>query len=154
MRMYQRQPSFVLDIIDAHTTNDNSNRPGSSCVNVPVWCPCTFCREMPVDTEKVRCNKTPSNYHFRLRDFDIIVLDELVLEVARRMREDMLVEARDQNLNRANRYAAYRQYILWIHGHLGAGNRRVIPSCVIWRIRDKYPDPFGHYVGFIDGRLG
>ena len=39
------------------------------------------------------------------------------------------------------RFTAYRQYSAWIHHYekLGRGNRVVIPSCVIDKIRKEFP---------------
>ena len=46
------------------------------------------------------------------------------------------------------RKAAYRQYILYNHGYLGRGNRKVVPSCGVWKVRDHYPAPDNNYLGF------
>ncbi|XP_052085223.1 P2X purinoceptor 7-like [Mytilus californianus] len=154
LSMFDKDPSIMLNIVDRNSQTEIQGyhpRPES---NAPSWCVCTKCREMPTEEEKKCCRQTPQNCTSTLPDFDLVVLDPLVLVIARRYRQDVLAAGEDDDYNKSNRHAAYRQYILWVHGHLGAGNRRVIPSCCVWKIRDKYPDSFGNYRGFIGGRLG
>ena len=43
-----------------------------------------------------------------------------------------------------------------MHGHLGKHVRRVIPACVILKIRARFPEDDGNYFGFLeadDGRF-
>ena len=83
----------------------------------------------------------------------MLILDEGVLAIARMYRRDILVFDDEADKKKANRHQVYRKYILWSHGRLSAGDRRVIPSCSVWKIRDKYPDPFGQYTRFIPSRI-
>lgn len=41
--------------------------------------------------------------------------------------------------------AAYCQYIIWQHTYLGRENCKVVPSCVVWAIRNHYPAPDRQY---------
>ncbi|XP_060084834.1 P2X purinoceptor 7-like [Ylistrum balloti] len=108
---------------------------------------------MPTEAERVCCGKSRERCVSILPDFNVLVLDEAVLALARLYRNDVLVLNEEVDLMKANRHQGYRQFILWQHGWLGTGNRRVIPGCCVWRIRDGYPDPFGQYKGFVPGRL-
>ena len=67
-----------------------------------------------------------------------------------------LHEARGEYLeentsNRSFRYAAYRQFIRWVFKRLGKGDRRVIPSCALWKIREHFPEPDEDYVEYSEG---
>ena len=64
-------------------------------------------------------------------------LEPLVLQINMAYWADILA----QNLGddtAALRHAAYRQFVLWRHGRLGTNVRRVIPSYVVLRIRERF----------------
>lgn len=107
---------------------------------------------MPTDLEKKCCGMTQSTCVSVLPHMSLYILDEHVLRLSRRLRNDIYALRDTQEPgddNREYRYGAYRNFVLWQCGPLGAGNRVVIPSCCVRRIREKFPDPSGQYTGFI-----
>ena len=55
---------------------------------------------------------------------------------------------REDTSSTAFRKAAYGQFILSRYGYLGKGNRRVCPSCVVLKKRQRYPSVTGVYMGY------
>ncbi|KAI8478956.1 hypothetical protein Bbelb_433150 [Branchiostoma belcheri] len=124
---------------------------GAGGCGAPEWCTCGRCQDMPTDAERLCCQGGPDSCISRLPDMDLNILDPGILRLARLYRNDVFgledLQEPGQD-NKEYRHAAYRQYILWQHGRLGARNRLVIPSCCVWRIRRRFPDPHGQYTGF------
>ena len=50
--------------------------------------------------------------------------------------------------NRTLRHSTYKLFIYSKYGFLGKGNRIKIATCVVDRIRQKWPDPNGEYTGY------
>nr|XP_022290919.1 P2X purinoceptor 7-like [Crassostrea virginica] len=145
-------PSLLLHIIDRPAPQGGFHPQPSA--ETPDWCTCLKCRDMPTQAERICCGRPANQCQSLLPDFNLLILDDLVLQVAQMYRQDVLALPQDEDYNKGKRHAAYRQYILWHHGRLGVGVRRIIPSCCVWAIRDKYPDQYGQYVGFVPSRLG
>ena len=50
---------------------------------------------------------------------------------------------------RSYRFAAYRQFFWFVIERIGKRNCRVIPSCFIWMIREKFPQEDEIYIYLI-----
>lgn len=105
-------------------------------INGPRWCICHNCINMPTPDENKCCQRRECITSYEL--FHNLCIDRHVLELAIRARCDIRVEPLDFSMA-SFRKAGYRQFILWEHGYLGKGNRRVIPSCAVKKIRAQYP---------------
>lgn len=111
----------------------------------PDWCKCGKCQPMPQDVENKCCKQ--KNCITNSPRFSKLCLDPDVLQLCIRSTSDIRND-REDNSTRAFRKAAYRQFILTRYGHLGKGNRRVCPSCVVLEIRKRYPSVTGVYMGY------
>lgn len=133
------------------TSQQSSNTQNQDLEDDPMedgmvdWCVCGRCRPMPQEIENKCCNlKKCITLSFR---FTKLCLDPDVLELCIRNTGDIRND-REDNSTRAFRKAAYRQFVLARHGHLGKGNRRVCPSCVVLKIRERFPNITGVYMGY------
>ena len=61
------------------------------------------------------------------------------------------LEKENEIRNRSLRFTAYKQFAWWIYQSLGKGNRRVLPSCVLWKIRLHYPEANGQHILYNKG---
>ena len=111
------------------------------------WCHCGHCSNMPTQEENKCCARVPRQCITTTPLFPVLILDGNVLDIAMRYREDMMALNNTRN-NESFRHAAYRQFVLWQHGRLGKGNRRVVPSCCVLAIHARYPSPNGIYTGY------
>ena len=119
--------------------------------NLP-WCRCSRCRDMPTEKERLCCRKGKpiGPCIMENRRYRTVILDEDVVQTA--VNSEFHDNARlstDIN-NKSCRHIAYRQFVMRKYGHCGANNRKVVPSCVTWAIRDKWPSTSGEYRGYID----
>ena len=154
--MMKRNPSFVFNVVEEISkTNEEGEPLPPSSSETPHWCVCSNCREMPTMAENVCCKGTPDSCVSQFPEFTLLILEPGVLNIANDYRNDFfaLTEEDEEDINKSFRHTAYRQFVLWRCGYLGANNRKVIPSCCVWTIRDKYPSPHGVYTGFKPDRL-
>ncbi|XP_064471498.1 P2X purinoceptor 7-like [Ornithodoros turicata] len=123
------------------------------------WCSCGNCMQMEDEISSVCCNEQ-GRVQDVMEDANVLCItyhhlfhkhcldaDTIDLEKIKMLGTDSN-SLGGRRRNKAKRYIAYRQFIFWIYHRLGEGNRVVIPSCAIRRIRDEFPSEDGDYTGF------
>lgn len=146
-----RDPSQMFDIL--HLTASDAPPACPPLSAQPSWCVCTNCREMPSNLERKYCGQQQQHCISRLPHMEAYILQEGVLCLARCIWTDIRAVPDAVESNRQFHYAAYRQFVVWQYGALGQGHRVVIPSCCVWTIHDRFPDPHGQYQGYVPQRL-
>ena len=84
-------------------------------------------------------------HHIFITFHQNLVISPDVLELCIQNTSDIRNYAED-NSTQAFTKAAHRQFILARHGYLGKGICRVCPSCVVLKIRQRYPSVTGVYI--------
>lgn len=135
LELLRRQPAVFADLVNGEMVQNVQPQPGAPPpADGPEWCYCGLCRSMPTQEENKCCSTREMPCISTTPLFQQLILDGNVLDIAMRYREDILVLNHPRN-NENFRHTAYRQYVLWQHGRLGQGNRRVVPSCCVLAIR-------------------
>ncbi|XP_040079223.1 P2X purinoceptor 7 [Ixodes scapularis] len=132
----------------------------SQRVGTANWCSCnSSCRPMETDQESVCCLElqdvrelcsnqgVPCITKHPLFELHCLNRDVLELEYIK-LQFYCPIDAQDRGPQERYRYTAYRQFTWWVYHILGRGNRKVLPSCVVSRIRQEFPSFNGRYVGF------
>ena len=141
--------------------NENKNNLGR--VGNKEWCKCDECKREIRDIDSLCCTEVAAIAEEKFegkkcvtltKEFDLLCVNKTILKNVliglHETRGDPLEKDSDIQ-NRSLRFAAYKQFIWWIFQHLGKGNRRVIPSCVVWSIRKHFPEANGQYTRFKEG---
>ena len=165
-QLYRAGPVFVMEqaisFLESHrqylkffspvAVDDPPSPPGPPEGDNGFSCNCGRCVEMPTDREQLCCRSRSRGRCVLVTASTVMartIMDQVTLEVAVQTNNIVYADRDDHHQNVNLRHMAYRQYVIWYYGKLGAGNRVVVPSCVVTEIRRRYPSADGHYTGFI-----
>ncbi|XP_071146193.1 P2X purinoceptor 7-like [Mytilus edulis] len=121
------------------------------------WCDCGNCEPMTT-SEECTCCSNVSAVSFHMQPEDLQCITEHEVFVANCLNRHVLqvsmyaylenVGPFDDNepINERYRFMAYRRFVQWIWHRLGRHNRKILPACVVKKIRDTFPSET--YSGF------
>ncbi|XP_014676347.1 PREDICTED: P2X purinoceptor 7-like [Priapulus caudatus] len=123
------------------------------------WCECGNCLPMGNGLES-RCCQENSVLTEKIQEegltciiehegFDVNCLNRHVLECSFwTYAQEQGPIGDEEPINELYRYIAYRRFVTWTYHRLGRKNRRVLPSCVVSRIRAQWESEDFNYKGF------
>ena len=106
-----------------------------------------MCKEMPTDIENKCCKQ--KRFLSKTNVFVNICIDRENLQTAIGNLSDIYVFT-PRYANKSMQHAAYHQYVMRKHGHVGARRRVDIPSCCVCTIWNAYPSPTNQNTGFVN----
>ena len=162
LKPYDFEPVIKDLTIEEDQTETNENIRVSRVGN-NSWCLCGKCEAMESEAESLCCldtNEVPEDYFegnsnqciTNTVGFRDVCLSKNVLKTALSALNDLRGDTMTNVTNCAYRYAGYKQYTWWVHNYLGKGVRKVIPSCAVWAIRNKFASDDGVYVPFMESK--
>ena len=80
-------------------------------------------------------------------DIRVLCLEKIVLRNVLKNIHETRGDVLQQNpSNRLYRFAPYKQFLWFVFKRLGNENRHIISLCVIWMMREKFPQEDGIYI--------
>ncbi|XP_029849630.2 P2X purinoceptor 7 [Ixodes scapularis] len=138
---------------DSAAPPDPSPDPDGWRLSSTAWCSCKRCSVMPTSRECLCCRECPPAVATQPEgcvtehmDFALICLQPAVLRIAYWALDEAGLQPApgEQTL----RFVAYKQFTRWMWKRLGRNNRRVLPACVVSRIREEFASD--SYTGYLD----
>ncbi|XP_040185817.1 uncharacterized protein LOC120918343 [Rana temporaria] len=151
-------PAFPVNPLKRHRSPERSEEePAENRIGHTHWCICENCRPMPTHVESECCGNLEDVKPLLEEGLTCVTHSDEFIErclnkriLMYQMSEHSESSKREytRDANRCLQRGAYRIYTRMIHGFLGKCRRIPIPSCVVWAIRDAYPDFENQYTGF------
>ncbi|KAG8443390.1 hypothetical protein GDO86_011979 [Hymenochirus boettgeri] len=124
------------------------------------WCQCGKCAPMESQIECTCCSEVHQIKEFIPQGASCITEHpEFITECTiysridytfRIINIDLKKKPKKTEYMRFLRKTAFRCFSVWIYGFLGSRGRKRIPTCVVNKVREVFPDPRGRYSGYLE----
>ncbi|XP_046548600.1 P2X purinoceptor 7-like [Haliotis rubra] len=117
-----------------------------TCETQPTIEECCCCHEQAAVREKMEEHEDQISCITDHPGFEQVCLSVYALQTAYYHYRQEYGRGEIQDIHKKYRYTAYRQFVRWCWQFLGRKVRVVIPSCIVNKIRGRFPSP--EYAGF------